>query len=239
MNFKNRLQKLRQRFTEKEVDAILISQQENRQYLSGFDGSAGYLLISLKKAVLATDFRYTEQAARQSPDYEVFRITGDTSAWFPRMIDILSGTRLGFESGSMTFAEHAQLSGILEKGQSRIKFVPVDGLVESLRTVKDAEEIELITRAATISDAALNFIEGRLCDGITELEIGWEIEKFMREAGSMPVPFDVIVASGPNAALPHAKPSERVIQPGEPVIVQVALPVAEPQSGAIAYQSSP
>ncbi|MBM4449016.1 MAG: Xaa-Pro dipeptidase, partial [Chloroflexi bacterium] len=70
MKIANRLQRLRQKLAEREVDAIFISQPENRRYLSGFDGSAGYLLVTEKDAVIATDFRYLEQVKRQSPDYK-------------------------------------------------------------------------------------------------------------------------------------------------------------------------
>ncbi|MBM4433146.1 MAG: Xaa-Pro dipeptidase, partial [Chloroflexi bacterium] len=104
MNWKNRQQKLREALAEKGVDAILISQPENRHYLSGFDGSAGYLLITPKKAVLATDFRYIEQAKIQAPGYEIFRITNEIADWFPQLIGELDLKKLGFEAGHMTFA---------------------------------------------------------------------------------------------------------------------------------------
>ena len=77
MKTNNRLQKLRRLLPEKEVDAILVSQPENRYYLSGFDGSAGYLLITNQDAILATDSRYIEQAKRQAHDYELFHITNN------------------------------------------------------------------------------------------------------------------------------------------------------------------
>ena len=82
MNLENRRQKLRQKLDEKEIDGIFISQPENRYYLSGFEGSSGYLLITSQDAVLATDFRYTEQAGAQAPGYRIFQITGSLSDWF-------------------------------------------------------------------------------------------------------------------------------------------------------------
>ena len=98
MKISNRLQKLRQKLAEKEIDGILISQPENRYYLSGFDGSAGFLLITAKKAILATDFRYIEQAKMQAPDYEIFKITGDMADWFPELLAGLGLKKLGFEA---------------------------------------------------------------------------------------------------------------------------------------------
>jgi len=217
----NRLQKLRQKLAEKEIDAILISQPENRYYLSGFTGSSGFLLITPQKAILATDFRYIEQAKTQAPDYEIFRITNDISGWFPELIAGLSLRRLGFETRHITFAMYRQLNDILEGLQPPLRLVPLDGLIESLRAIKEPEEIELITKAAEISDNAFQYIEDIIHTGMTEKEIAWEIEKFLHENGSQTVPFDIIVASGPNSALPHAKPSQRTIQSGEPLVIDI------------------
>ena len=219
MEISNRLQRLRQKLAEKEVDAIFVSQPENRYYLSGFDGSAGFLLITSQKAILATDFRYVEQAKAQAPEYEIFQITNDITDWFPKLIAGLSLRKLGFEAGHITFAMHRQLNDILNK--LPLKIVPLDGLVESLRVVKEPEEIELITKAAEIGDKAFAYIEGIIHAGMSEKEAAWEIEKFLRENGSQTVPFDIIVASGPNSALPHAKPSQRSIQSGEPIVIDI------------------
>ena len=219
MSLKNRLHKLRQRFAEKKIDAILISQPENRYYLSGFDGSSGYLLITPQSTILATDFRYLEQAKTQAPDCEIFPITNDIADWFPKLIAELGLKRLGFEAGHVTFALHQKLTDILKPPQ--LKLVPVNGLVESLRAIKEPEEIEFITKAAEITDNAFAYIEEIIHIGMSEQEVAWEIEKFLRENGSETIPFDVIVASGPNSALPHAKPSPRTIRSGEPVIIDM------------------
>ncbi len=221
MEINNRLQKLRQKLAGKEVEAILISQPENRRYLSGFDGSSGYLLITPQITILATDFRYTEQAKKQAPDYKIFQITNAIGDWFPKFIAGLNLRRLGFEAGHTTFAEYHQLTSILDKGQPQLRLVPVKGLVESLRAIKEAEEIEFITKAVEISDSAFEYIRDTIHAGMTEKEVAWEIEKFMRDNGSEPLPFDIIVASGQNSALPHAKPSQRPIQSGEPIIVDI------------------
>ncbi|MEE9520963.1 MAG: aminopeptidase P family protein [Dehalococcoidales bacterium] len=224
-SLKNRLQRLRQRLAEKEIDAIFISQPENRRYFSGFDGSSGYLLITPQNAILATDFRYIEQAKLQAPDYEVFRVKGDIGGWFPKLTAGLNLKKLGFEAGHITFSLYQQLSDILDKAPSHPRLIPVDGLVESLRAVKEPGEIELITKAVAISDAALKHIEGKIDVGMSEKEVAWEIEKFIRERGSETISCDIIVASGPNSALPHAKPSSRAIQSGEPVVIDMGARV--------------
>ena len=221
MKINNRLQKLRQKLAEIEIDAILISQPENRYYLSGFAGSSGFLLITPQKAILATDFRYIEQAKTEVPDYEIFQITGDMISWFPELVADLGLRKTGFEAGHITFTTYRQLSDMLKEQQPQIKLTPLDGLVESLRVLKEPEEIELITRAAEIGDNAIAHIEGVIHAGMSEKEVAWEIEKFLRENGSQSVPFDIIVASGPNSALPHAKPSPRTIQHGEPIVIDI------------------
>jgi len=225
MRINSRLQKLRPILAGKEIDAILISQPENRYYLSGFTGSAGFLLITERDAILATDFRYIEQAGIQAPDYVIFKMSNALSNWLPELIRELNISRLGFESGHITFAVHRQLTDILKKQPSPVKPVPVDGMVESLRVVKEPDEIKLITRAVEISDRAFEHIENRIHTGMSERETAWEIEKFMRENGSQVMPFDIIVASGPNAALPHASPGDRTINPGEPVVIDIGARV--------------
>ena len=222
---KDRIKKLRQRLEAKELDGIFISQAENRRYLSDFNGSAGYLLVTQQDAILATDFRYTAQAKSQAPDYKLFTITNDTSDWFLQLVSGLDIKRLGFEAEDRTFSRQRRLSDILKKSKSQLEFVPIAGMVESLRAIKEPEEIELITKAAEISDAAMGYFQDKIHTGMTEEEAAWEIEKFMRENGSEPMPFDVIVGSGPNSAFPHAKPSARAIQAGEPIVIDVGARV--------------
>jgi Xaa-Pro aminopeptidase len=221
MSLKNRIQKLRQGLDESGLDGIFISQAENRRYLSGFDGSAGFLLVTPRGKILATDFRYTSQAKNQAHDYEIFATTNDISDWFPKLVAELKIKRLGFEAGHISFALHRQLCDILNKGKSPLKLIPVEGMVESLRAIKEPEEIESIAKAAEISDAAMEHIRDRIQPGMTEKEIAWEIERFMREKGSQTIPFAIIVASGKNSALPHARPSTKTISRGEPIMIDI------------------
>jgi Xaa-Pro aminopeptidase len=226
MGLESRLERLRRKFAEKDIDALFISQPENRYYLSGFDGSAGYLLITHKDVFLATDFRYLEQAERQAPQCQIFKIEGDIEIWFPRLLSGLDLRQLGFEAGNISLSFYRKLSSALTKAKLPLRLTPVEGLVEDLRAVKESEEIEFISRASAISDAAFDYAETVIRPGMTEQELAWEIEKFMRERGSQAIPFDIIVASGPNAALPHAKPSPRQLAPGEPVVIDIGAKVA-------------
>jgi len=214
-----RLEKLRRLLVEKDMEALFVSQPDNRRYLSGFDGSAGLLLITQNENILVTDSRYTDQAKRQAPDYEILETKGQLGGWLPALADRLGLKELHFEAEHITFAAVQNMGQSLAKSASRPKLTPSDGLVESLRAVKEPDEIELITRATQTSDAAFEHILEVIKAGMSEEEVAWELERFLRERGSQPLPFAVIVASGPNAALPHARPTNRLIGPGEPVVI--------------------
>ena len=220
-----RLERLRQRLFEngeEGLDAFLISQGENRRYLSGFTGSAGFLLISQQSAILATDFRYVEQAKRQAPGFEPFLTKGDPPRWLPDLLSSLEVKRVGVEANDLSFATYRKL--VAAKGE-KSQIVPTEEIVESLRAVKEDEERELIMKAVDISDAAFAEFSSLLHPGMTEKEAAWEIEKSLREKGSENVPFDVIVASGPNSALPHYQPTDRALLPGEPVVIDIGARV--------------
>mgnify|MGYP006285267511 CR=1 FL=1 len=219
MNYRKRIERLLEDLAGYEAEAILISQPKNRSYLSGFDGSAGYLLITAEDRVLATDFRYLEQAKRQSPDYRVFPISGLREEWIPELLHGHNIRFLAFESRNITFYHYRELSDIIKKSGLGIGLVPVDGIVEEIRKIKEPGEIELVTSAVAISDAAMEYARGLIASHITEQELGWEIERFIREAGSEPVPFGIIVGSGENAALPHCRAASRDISSGGPVLL--------------------
>jgi Xaa-Pro aminopeptidase len=217
----SRLQRLRSRFKENGIDGIFITQSANRRYLSGFDGSAGFLVISRKKAVLATDFRYTEQAISEAPDFEILRIANNINDWFPELMRETGLKKPGFEARDVSYDFHRQLKNSLKKIKLKIEMIPIDGLVESVRSVKEPGEIRLIKKACAITDAAYESVAGNIRPGMTEKQVAWELEKNLREKGSQALPFEVIVASGPRAALPHAKPTDRVIEDGEPVVIDM------------------
>ena len=217
----NRLQQLRKKFAGNEIDAIFVTQSINRRYLSGFDGSAGFLVISRKKAVLATDFRYTEQAVAEAPDFEILRIGNSVDSWFPGLVAEMNIRSLGFEAGDITFQFHRQLNQTLRKKKLAVKLVPVNGLVEGVRAVKEPGEIDLLKKSAAITDSAYEGVVNTIKPGMTEKQVAWALEKHLREIGSQALPFEIIVASGPRASLPHAKPTERVIEDGDPVVIDM------------------
>jgi Xaa-Pro aminopeptidase len=215
-----RLQKLRTEIAEEGLDALLISQPENCRYLSGFTGE-GYLFISNKQAILATDFRYTEQAKNETQIFDIIHIKGNLPDWLPELVSDLGWQKLGFEANYISFASHQLLSETAKAKQIKLELIPTTGLVEHLRSIKEPEELELISKAVELTDAALEHAKSIIHPGIAERELAWEIEKFFRQNGSEGLAFDIIVASGPNSALPHAKLTERMIQFGEPVLIDM------------------
>ena len=212
-----RLAKLRETLSEQGLDAVLIGQPQNRRYLSGFTGSAGWLLITSQRAMLATDFRYHEQVQRQAPDFELAKIKTQFSKALPGFLDELGVRRLGFESQHLTVDELRTLS----EATKGVEWIALKDTVEALRAVKDSTEIQALRRSAALNDAAFAYLMEIIQPGMTEIEIAWQIESYLRTHGASKVAFDIIVASGPNGALPHARPSERQVQSGEPVVIDM------------------
>jgi Xaa-Pro aminopeptidase len=221
----SRLQKLRNGLAQKELDVLVVSQPENRRYLSGFTGSAGWLIISNSIAYLAVDFRYIEQAKKEAPDFDIIHVKGDMVGWLPKFLSDFGFKKAGFESDQVPFSTHDKLYKTINDDGYQLDLIPVSGLVESIRAVKEPEELKFITEAVELADAAFDQVKSILRPGITENEIAWGLEKFLREKGSQTVPFDIIVASGHNAALPHAKPSEQPLIKNVPVVIDLGARV--------------
>jgi Xaa-Pro aminopeptidase len=216
-----RLEKLRSTLIEENLDALLISQPDNRRYLSGFTGSAGMLLISSDRAILATDFRYYEQVGCQAPDYELARINTKLTDLLPDLLAGLGVRRLGFESQHVTVDQLHDWSQATEG----IAWAPLKGTVEKLRAVKDEGELDALRRSAALTDAAFAHLLEVIVPGMTEREAAWEIEAHMRTHGASAVAFSPIVAAGPSGAMPHARPSDHKIQPGEPIVIDIGCVV--------------
>ena len=212
-----RLMILRQKLAEQDLDAILITQPENRRYLSGFTGSAGVLLISQEQAILATDFRYYEQVEKQAPDFRLAKITDKFKTLLPELVHHVGAKRVGFESVHLTVDQHQEWQKVAEG----FELVPTKELVERIRAVKDEDELSKIRKAIALADEAFAHIVDFTEPGMTEKEVAWELEAFMRTHSAEKVAFDLIVGSGPNGAMPHATISERVIRAGEPIVIDM------------------
>lgn len=212
-----RLQLLREVLRERNLDAMIVSQPENRRYLSGFTGSAGVLVVSQERALLITDFRYFEQVKHQAPACELVEITSSTRDALAAQIAALGVQRVGFESHVISVETFERWKQVIDG----VEWVATSDLVEDLRQVKDASEIETITEAVRIADEAMAHIMEWIRPGMTEREIAWELEVSMRTRGAEALSFTTIVASGPNAAMPHAVTSDRVVQVGDPLVIDM------------------
>ena len=175
--------------------------------------------------ILATDFRYIEQAKTEAPEFEVVQISNGISKWFPNLITELGAQRVGFEEAAVSYAMYKDLAASLKGIEANISLIPHKGLVESLRAIKDQDELTFIEEAAAITDAALEEVLPRVKPGISEKELAWELESIMRQKGSEPMPFEIILASGVNAALPHAKPSNKTTKENEPIVIDLGARV--------------
>lgn len=214
-----RIERLRVGLRERGLDALMVTQAENRRYLSGFTGSAGALIVTAEAAILLVDFRYTEQATRQAPHCEVVQVSGRLEEDIVPYLQRLGGSRWGFESAYVTVSQYEKIRPVFEA--AGIALQGVEGLVETLRAAKDEDEVARLRRAIAITDEAFAHLLSWIRPGVTEKEAAWEIEKYMREHGAEAISFDTIVAGGPNGAMAHAVASERPLQAGEPIVIDM------------------
>ena len=221
-----RVQGMVAQFPDQELDGVLISAPENRRYLSGFSGSAGYLLITKVNAVLVTDSRYTEQATNQSPDFDVRQVRGGWG-WLVDELKSSGVKKIGFESQDMTVSSYNSLIEAVkgESSLSGVSLVPAPGLAENQRIVKDNEELELLQLAIDAADRAMDLVCPAITPGMTEREVAWKMETAMRDAGADSISFDTIVAAGPNGAMPHHQPTDYVIKHGDPIVIDMGAKV--------------
>ena len=220
-----RLQKLRASIGKNGIDALLISQPENLLYLSGFTGSSGWLLISEQNAILATDFRYVEQAKEESTYFQILQIKREFRDWLPGLVSDLGWHKLGFEANSISYESYHKISEAIKSRQVSLELVPTTGIVDQLRSIKEPEELQFITEAVALTDAVFEQAKVIIHPSMTEKELSWEIEKSLRQEGSEGMPFEIIVASGPNSALPHARPTEKIIGSGEPILIDMGAKI--------------
>ena len=195
------------------LDALLLTGLPNIRYLTGFSGSSALLLVTQRDLHFITDFRYDTQVRDEVGDHAIVRIEQQslwTGLW--SLMGLLSGIEVvGFESAHLL---HRDFQRLLTDG-TRWQWRPQVNLVEALRESKDAGEVALIKHAGEMAISALRKTLKELRPGMTELGVAGILEKALRDEGSEDFPFATIVASGPRAALPHARASSRVIERGD------------------------
>ena len=207
---KQRIKKLRSKLEEKELDALLINNAQNRQYLTGFTGTAGVVLITKTTAQLITDFRYTEQAEEEAVDYEIIKQGDNKLETINQLLKEEEITKLGIEAEEISYQQYLQYQDKLD-----VELVATTDLVKSLRKVKDETEVDKISQAVKITDNAFEEIQEQLEVGAIEREIALEIEFAQKKQGATKNAFDFIVASGKRGAMPHGVASDKEIEAGD------------------------
>jgi Xaa-Pro aminopeptidase len=202
---------------ERELDRMLVTELTNVRYLTGFTGTNGACICGNGLRLFLTDFRYTERAATEVEGWEPLTVEGD---WLASIAARLEG-RVGFEDDHLAVRSLAKLKEKLGEG---VEAVPAGGTVESLRRVKDAEELAAIEAASKLADEVWEWSTERGFTGRTEREVARAAEARIRGLGGDPS-FPAIVAAGPNGALPHAEPGEREISRGELVVFDMGARV--------------
>ncbi len=208
-----RVAALRAELAAANVDGLLVSALPNIRYLTGFSGTSALLFVTPRDLHFVTDFRYETQVKSEVGDFANVRVEG-SSLWiglWDILHRVISLDIIGFES---THLLHRDFQRLLTEG-SRYQWRPQNGLVEKLRESKDDDEVALIEHAGGIATRALAVTLKEIRAGVNELEIAGHLEKALRDEGCEEFPFPTIIASGPRAALPHARPTSRVLKTGD------------------------
>ena len=198
----NHLKKLRTALSERGIDALLVLDELNQHYLSGFAFTDGFLLITKENAYLVTDFRYYENAGKNAySDFEVV-MPGDRKAFLDEKLSDASAKTVGFEGGFVSYETYLAY----KEAHPAVEFVDIGGLIEELRQLKTPEELEKMQKAQDITDLAFSHIVKVLTPKMTEIEVAAELEYVMRKNGADGLAFDTIAVSGDASALPHGTP---------------------------------
>lgn len=204
-----RIERLTRQLDRIEVDALLVTDETNVGYLSGFTGDSSALLVERARATVISDGRFETQLREECPDLAVairppFEASG---AFLAGIIRERSLRRVGFEADQMSVAGFTRLN----KETPGIDWVETSNEVEQLRTIKDADEIATIREAVQIAERAFRSVGPRITPQTTEREIAFELEAVMRSLGADGVSFPPIVAAGPAGALPHYRPGPTAV----------------------------
>jgi Xaa-Pro aminopeptidase len=215
-----RVDRLRECFPDKGIDALFVTRLVNVRYLTGFTGSAALLLVGPDEILFVSDGRYRDQAADQLGAAGVparIEISGSEQKRIVREATEAAGyRRIGLEAHGVTWAQQRSFAS---EWFPTAELVPTEGLVEELRRVKDAGEVARIRAACHIADEAFAHVRSRLAGRPTEIDFALDLEFEMRRLGAAAMSFEPIVAAGPNGAKPHARPSDRRIEPGELLVL--------------------
>ena len=211
-HYQSRVARIREALQKKRLDGFLVTDIYNVRYLTGFTGSSGFALITKKDCILLTDFRYKEQSEKETQGWEIVIEKGSRIDLFRDLCKKTGIKKLGFES-SVSYEFYTQLL------YKRVRLISGGRLLERIRETKDDVEIQSIKEAVRRAETAFLDIRHHIRHGISERAIALRLEERLKKNGCMQIPFAIIVASGPNSAMPHAQPTERKLQKGDLVII--------------------
>ncbi|NLN75742.1 MAG: aminopeptidase P family protein [Armatimonadetes bacterium] len=208
---KTRIERLRGLMADNSLDALLVTDISNVFYLTGFTGSAAVVAVTKSNVYLLTDPRYTTQALEQCPSSNIVEYAAKpTTVAVSELLNDLPVNRVGYEADQVSVSYYRT---VRRHTKPSISMRATRGLVESLRRVKDADEIEIIQKACEIADATFASLIQNISIGMTEKEVALQVDTTLRRLGADKEAFDTIAASGPRAASPHASPTEAVLGP--------------------------
>ena len=207
-------------FREAKIDALMITSPANWYYLTGFTGESGALVVSRKGTTLITDGRFTVQGRAEMSGVRIVQQKGLLFESVALFLKDSRCRRVGFDPTQTTVG---QLQSLRKAAGAKVGWVPTVGMVESLRTRKDAAELAQMRRAAILAGEVVQFAIGLLKPGIREFEVGAEIDYQMRRRGASGPAFETIVAFGKRAALPHARPTAKRLRKNELVVLDLGV----------------
>jgi Xaa-Pro aminopeptidase len=218
-----RLQQFRAWIAEQGLDAFLVTQPQNATYLTGWlndEEGAALLLVDAKQQIVLTNPLYAEVAARDAEGWEI--IVPPDREYSNKLASLAQEhgwKKIGFESTALRYSMYEKLN---EAGKGEYNLQPFEEtIVDTLRQVKQPQELELLRRAIAITDETFAHVRNWIQPGMTEKEVEWEISRKMVELGADGTAFNTIVASGPHGSMPHSVPDQRRIQRGELVTIDM------------------
>ncbi len=220
----SRIVTLQKLLKENNIEAFFITDPFNIRYLANFTGTNGQILVTPKKCLFFTDFRYRTVAKKVLPDNIKF-IEIDNN--FQKTLDPLLQKNkiktIGFEEKHLTVLRYRKLKKVFAAGGSKIKFRPVQDIIESLRERKSQEELRYIIKAQRIAEKVFLEVKNGLKQGKTEIDIAREIEQLGQKYGADGISFPAIVGFGKNSASPHHQNTNRRLKKGDIVLIDMGM----------------
>ena len=229
MDFANRLYRLRQSLSARKLDAVIISQPENRRYLSGYTvpdhgitESSGILLIRRQgDPYLITDSRFLEQAENEANGCKVVLHSKGVLPLIKELLTDLGIKKLGFESN---YTLHSVAENYFALGRKQgIDITPLSGLVERMRVIKSEDEIDRIRKSVRLNEEVFRNVYDSLSGEETEIDVALKLSSLMKNRGAERESFDTIVAAGAESSLPHAIPGNTRHLQDSPVVIDMGL----------------